>query len=156
MSCRACLTHVSDWLPGRCTGSRLWVHGFYKSKNTEKRSKNILYNEYGESELSSVMTNHNNSQLNKNTIFPYSSSFDPVSSPSNHLQKKHFLHHFLFRIRPFCEKWIILIYNSSYENFLEAGNSQNPLCWIRTTSQVAGGSSSGRLRRPANSDFRMS
>ena len=27
-----------------------------------------------------------------------------------------FLHHFLFRIRPFCEKWIILICNSPYEN----------------------------------------
>ena len=32
------------------------------------------------------------------------------------------LHHFLFRIRPFCEIWIILIYNSSYEKVLEAGN----------------------------------
>ena len=52
-------------------------------------------------------------------------------------QKTHFLHHFLYWIRPFCEKWIILIYHSSYGNFLEAGNWQNPLCWIRTTSQVA-------------------
>ena len=81
--------------------------------------------------------NTNIFKLNKNTIFPYSSSFDPVSSPSNHLLKNHFFTSFLFRIRPFCEKWIILIYHSSYGNFLEAGNWQNPLCWIRTTSQVA-------------------
>ena len=33
-------------------------------KNTEKRSKIILYNEYDESEWSSVMTNHDNSQSN--------------------------------------------------------------------------------------------
>ena len=49
-----------------------------------------------------------------------------MSSPSNHLLKINILHHFKFRIRPFCEKWIILIYSSSYEDFLEAGNSQNP------------------------------
>ena len=83
------------------------------------------------------MPKHDYFLLNKKTIFPYSSSFDPVSSPSNHLLKKHFFTSFLFRIRPFCEKWIILIYHSSYGNFLEAGNWQNPLCWIRTTSQVA-------------------
>ena len=81
--------------------------------------------------------NTNIFKLNKNTIFPFSSSFDPVSSPSNHLLKIYFLHHFLFQIRLFWEKWIILIYHSPYENFLEAGNSQKPLCWIRTTSQVA-------------------
>jgi len=68
---------------------------------------------------------------------PYSSFL--IRCPAHQITywKIFFLHHFLFRIRPFCEKWIILIYNSSYENFLEAGNSQNPLCWIRTTSQVA-------------------
>jgi hypothetical protein len=31
-----------------------------------------------------------------------------------------------------------LIYHSSHGKFLKAGNSQNRLCWIRTTSQVAG------------------
>ena len=51
--------------------------------------------------------------------------------------KTHFNIIFLFRIRPFCEKRIILICHSSYGKFLEAGNWQNPLCWIRTTSQVA-------------------
>ena len=34
-------------------------------------------------------------------------------------------------------KMIILIFHSSYGKFLEAVNSQNPLCWIRCTSQVA-------------------
>ena len=38
-------------------------------KNTGKRSKIILFNEYDESEWSSVMTNHDNSQANKNKIF---------------------------------------------------------------------------------------
>ena len=45
---------------------------------------------------------------------------EAVEKPQS--KKNHFLHHFLFRIRPFCEKWIILIYRSSYGNFLEAGN----------------------------------
>ena len=53
----------------------------------------------------SLITNSNNFQLNIIMTFSYSSSFDPVSSPSNHLLKKIiFLHHFLFRIRPFCKK----------------------------------------------------
>ena len=34
--------------------------------------------------------NTNIFKLNKNKNFPYSSSFDPVSSPSNHLLKNHF------------------------------------------------------------------
>ena len=55
--------------------------------NTEKRSKIILYNEYDESEWSSVMTNHDNSQSNKNTSFPYSFSFHPLSGPTKHLLK---------------------------------------------------------------------
>ena len=127
-----------EWQPGRCTGSRLWVHGFYKSKNTEKRSKIILYNEYDESELSSVMTNHNNSQSNKKTISPYTFSFHPgVRTHETHTENHVFCILFLFRIRPFREKWIILIYHLSYGKFLEAVNSQNPLCWIRCTSQVA-------------------
>ena len=56
-------------------------------KNTEKRSKIILYNEYDESEWSSVMTNHDNSQSNINTSFPYSFSFHPLSGPTKHLPK---------------------------------------------------------------------
>jgi len=36
------------------------------------------------------MPKHDNFLLNKNMNFPYSSSFDPVSSPSNHLLKNHF------------------------------------------------------------------
>ena len=84
--------------------------------------------------------NMNIFKLNINTIFPYSSSFDPVSRPPNQLPKNTFFYIiFLARIRPFCEKWIILIHHSPYGNFVEAGNWQNPLCWIRTTSQVARG-----------------
>ena len=56
-------------------------------KNTGERSKIILYNEYDESEWSSVMTNHDNSQSNKNTSFPYSFSFHPLSGPTKHLLK---------------------------------------------------------------------
>ncbi len=117
-------------------------------KNTGERSKIILYNEYGESEWSSVMTNHNSSQSNKNTIFPYSFSFHLVSGPTKHLLNITFFASFLFRIRPFCEKWIILIYHSSCGKFLEAVNSQNPLCWIRCTSQVA-------FMRPQYSPYRL-
>ena len=56
-------------------------------KNTGERSKTILFDEYDESEWSSLITNRDNFKLNKNTILPYSSSFDPVSSPSKHLLK---------------------------------------------------------------------
>ena len=56
-------------------------------KNTGKRSKLILCNEYDESEWSSVMTNHDNSQSNINTSFPYSFSFHPLSGPTKHLPK---------------------------------------------------------------------
>ena len=38
-----------------------------------------------------MITNHDNSQPNKNTICPYPFSFDPVSSPSNHQLKNHYL-----------------------------------------------------------------
>ena len=100
-------------------------------------SKIILFNEYDKSEWLSVMTKHDTSQLNKNTIIPYSPTFDPVSSSSKHLLKIIFLTAFFIPDSTISEKWIILMYHSPYEIFLEAGNSQNPLCWIRTTSQVA-------------------
>ncbi len=56
-------------------------------KNTRKRSKIILFNEYDGSFLWSLITNHDNFELNINTIFPYTFSFDPVSSPSMYLLK---------------------------------------------------------------------
>jgi len=34
-----------------------------------------------------LITKHDNFLLNKNTNFQYSSSFDPMSGPSNHLLK---------------------------------------------------------------------
>ena len=60
---------------------------FKGPKNTGERYKIILFDEYDESDWWSLITNHDNFHLNKNTFFPYSSSFDPVSSSSNHLQK---------------------------------------------------------------------
>ena len=85
-----------------------------------------------------MIKNTNNFQLNINMNFPYTSFSDPVSSPSNHLLKNQiFTSDFILDSTVFAKKWIILIYNSSYGNFLEAGNSQNPLSWIWTTSQVA-------------------
>ena len=59
-------------------------------KNTGKMSKIILFSEYDGSFVWSLITNHDNFLLNKNTNFPYSSSFDPVSSPSIHLLNNHF------------------------------------------------------------------
>lgn len=49
--------------------------------------KIILFSEYNESEWWSYITNSDNSLLNTNSNFPYSSSLDPVSRPSNHLLK---------------------------------------------------------------------
>ena len=56
-------------------------------KNTGESSKIILFNEYDEYKWASLMPKHDNFLLNKNMNFPYSLSFDPVSSPSNHLLK---------------------------------------------------------------------
>ena len=44
----------------------------------------------------------------------------------------------LLRFWHLLEKWMRLIYHSPHGKFLKAGNSQNRLCWNRTTSQVAG------------------
>ncbi len=82
-------------------------------KNKEKRYKIISSNEDDESELSSVMNNQNNSQLNKNIIFYTKNHVLCISfftSDSTVLRK---------------------IYHMSYRKFLEAVNSQNRLCWIR-------------------------
>ena len=59
-------------------------------KNMGEMFKIILFNEYDESEWSSLMTKRDNLLLNKNNNFLYSSSFDPMSSPSNHLLKNIF------------------------------------------------------------------
>ncbi len=57
---------------------------YISQKNTGEISEIILFNEYDESEWWWLITNHDNSQ--------FSSSFDPVSSPSNHLLKNHFFY----------------------------------------------------------------
>ena len=67
---------------------------------------------------------------------------NPVSQPGKHLLKNNFLHHFLFLIRPFLEKWIILMYHSPVRYFLELGNSQTEVFWIWSTSQLAPSSKS--------------
>ena len=128
---------TNSWLPGRCTGSRLWVHGFYKSKNTGGIYKIVLFKEYYSSVLSSLMTNPDNFEYNITTIFPYFFSFYPVSGPTKHQLKITFFASFFISNSTVREKWINLTYHSSYGKFLEAVNSQNPLCWIRCTSQVA-------------------
>ena len=114
------------WLPGMCTGYLLWLPVFpNKSNNTGEQFKIILFNEYGESELSSVMTNNDNSQLtlglNINTTFPYFSSFDPASSPARRQRKIDrkitFFFFILYPMWPFHEKMINLIYHSPYGFF---------------------------------------
>ncbi len=137
--------------PERCTGSRLRVHGFYKSKNYgEKVSNNFTQRIWRiRVELSSTMTNHNSFQLNESTIFSSSFSFHSVSGPAKHLLKiTFFLHPFLISDLTFREKCIILIliYHSSYVQFLETFNSHNPLCWIRCTFQVAHEKQKTKLR----------
>ena len=123
-------------------------------KKIGEKVLNNLFKQYGESEWSSVMTSHDNSRSNKNTIFPYSfflkhsfylcskqktysfffpSSFRTYKTPT----KNHCFASFFISDLIVSRKWIILIYHSSYGKFLEAVNSQNPLCWIRRTSQVA-------------------
>ena len=59
--------------PGRCTGSRLWLPGFYRSKKLGEMSKIILFNEYDQSSWWSLITDQDNFQLNKNKIVPHSS-----------------------------------------------------------------------------------
>ena len=108
-----------------CTGYLLWLPVFNKSNNTGEQFKIILINEYGESELSSVMTNNDNSQLtlglNINTTFPYFSSFDPASSPARRQRKIDrkitFFFFILYPMWPFHEKMINLIYHSPYGFF---------------------------------------
>ena len=77
-------------------------------KKTEKRSKIILHNEYDESELSSVMINRNNFQLNKTTIFPFSFSFHPRSGPTKHLLKITFFVSFFFSNSTVSRKMVYL------------------------------------------------
>jgi hypothetical protein len=60
-------------------------------QNTGEKSKIILFNEYDESEWSSLMPKHDIFLLNNNMNFLYSSNFDPVFSPSNHLLKSTFV-----------------------------------------------------------------
>ena len=79
-----------SWTPGYLGSSPdpgCEFPAFISPKNTEERNKIILSNVYEESNWWSLITNHDNSHLNKKTFFPYSSSFDPVSSSSNHLPK---------------------------------------------------------------------
>ena len=80
------------------------------------------------------MTKHDNSQSYQNTVFSFSFSWIRCPNPLKHQLKIIFLHHFYFGFDR-LETWIILIYHSPYRILLKAGKSQNPLCWIRCTSQ---------------------
>ena len=82
-----------------------------------------------------MITNSNNSKKHEfSLLFLFRSGVHPMKSPTQNL---FFYIIFYFEFDCFEKKWIILINHSPFGNFLEAGNSQNPLCWIRTTSQVA-------------------
>ncbi len=100
-------------------------------KNTGERSKIILLNEYNESELSSLMTNHDNFQLNekKRIRTPHLSTRCPAHQIT-YLKSK-FLHIFFFSDSTFSRNMDYFIYHSEYGNFLD--DSQNPRCWIRCT-----------------------
>ena len=74
---------------------------------------------------------------------------NPVSLPMKTPAKKSkFLHHFLYFIQLFLEKWIILIYHSPVRYFLNAGKSHIEVFWVWPTSQLA-------WHRDANTNMRM-
>ena len=97
------------------------------SKNMRGRSEIILLSEY----VIRVVIIDRQPRFFELLFFRYGVEYNP----SKHQLKIKVLH-FLFRIRQFRKNWIILIYYSPYGNFVEAGNSQSPLFWVLTTSQV--------------------
>ena len=80
--------------------------------------------------------NTNIFKLNKNTIFPYSFSFDPVSSPSNHLLKNSFFTSFFILDSTVLRKMDHFDISFVIWKLCRSRELTKPT-WIRTTSQVA-------------------
>ena len=99
------------------------------------RSKIILFNEYGKSEWASLIPKHDNFLLNKNTNFPYSSSFE--SSPSNHLLKIIIYTSFFITDSTFLQKMDHFDVSFVIWKVSRIRELTKPTYWIRTTSQVA-------------------
>lgn len=80
-----------------------------------------------------MMTNNDNPQLNRNTTFPYSSSFDPESSPAKNQLKITVFEPFLY----ISYSAVLRNMDHSLMDFFEKPVVTNRLSWIRCTSQVA-------------------
>ena len=78
------------------------------------------------------------SYVRKTSFFCTNALESCVPAHENTYLNSRILHHFLFFIRPFLKKWIILIYHSPVRFFLKAGKSQTTVFWVWPSSQLPG------------------